>query len=128
MQLEIDQELASFTSFQIEKIELHILDLRTNILPFIAFRTDGHITDRSALYDRHACREHAETLAIDEFPSCILPDRGFSIGIHEESPYRLRWKTNFPVSPEVASYCRSYISSASMLRQNRHDLQEHDSP
>lgn len=86
VQLEIDQELASFTSFQIETIEIYILDLRVNILPFVAFRTDGHVADPSIPDDRHACREYAETLAIDEFPSCILPDCWFSIGIHDSPP------------------------------------------
>ena len=47
MRLEIDQALASFTRFQIETIEIYIIDLRANILPFIAFRTDGHVTDPS---------------------------------------------------------------------------------
>lgn len=79
MRLGIDQELASFTRFQIEKIEIHILDLRANILPFIAFRTDGHVTDVSVPDDWHACHERAETLAIDKFSSCVLPDRGFHV-------------------------------------------------
>lgn len=67
MRLGIDQELALFTHFQIETIEIHILDLRANMLSFIAFRTDGHVTDPSVLDDRHARSEHAETLAIDKF-------------------------------------------------------------
>lgn len=71
MRLEIDQALASFTRFQIETIEIHIIDLRANILPFIAFRTDGHVTDPSVPDDRHARREHAATLAIDEFISWV---------------------------------------------------------
>ena len=89
MRLGIDQELALFTRFQIEAIEIYILDLCANILPFIAFRTDGHITDPSVPDDRHACREYAETLAIDEFSSCVLPDCWFSIGVHDSPPNML---------------------------------------